>query len=344
MCDLAAEAARRGTRRVQVDIPNAPSAKQRFGYCEGVELKYSALDTKYIPGLARPGQSGFLTPVFFAKDALTYFYHHPDYSVTSASDTYGTLHTVGGDYIAFGLNRSGKAFMWLGDLDGIPERDLKMLAVHNLESDHDIGSEFYEGQIEAEFTELSKEQRVVRAQGQFEGETFDSHGGLKVFQLEPEAVALMSKLRIPLHFTESEFGSSMEVMTKLFIERINVPALKENLRSTLARERFDDIKSYGSLKTLELWLGQILKLANAPETMMPLFVLYDLRVAYKHLTPAEKQEKMKASCRTRLAVPPESSPEVVYDTLVAGLEKSFDQMAGVAMSGKKEKKRTQDSD
>src|ERR1022692_2228049 len=52
ICDLAAEARRRSTRAVQVDIANAPGARQRFGYCEGVGLKYSALDTKYIPGLA----------------------------------------------------------------------------------------------------------------------------------------------------------------------------------------------------------------------------------------------------------------------------------------------------
>jgi hypothetical protein len=200
MCELAVEAARSGTRKVNVDIANAPSARQRFGYCEDVGLKYSALDTKYIPGLGgASGQSGFLTPVFFAKDALTYFYHHPDYTVTFASDTYGTLRTIDGDYISFGLNRTGKLVMWLGDLNDLPERDLKMLAAHNVESDHDIGSEFYEGQIEAEFTELSQEQRIVRAQGQFEGEVFDTKDGLKVFQLDPEAVALMSKLRRPLH-------------------------------------------------------------------------------------------------------------------------------------------------
>ena len=41
-----------------------------------------------------------------------------------------------------------------------------MLAIHNVESDHDIGCEFYEGQIEAVFTELSQEQRIIRAQGE----------------------------------------------------------------------------------------------------------------------------------------------------------------------------------
>ena len=152
-----------------------------------------------------------------------------------------------------------------------PDPDVKMLAVHNVESNHDIGSEFYEGQIQAEFTELSKEQRIVRAQGQFEGEVFDNRSGLKIFQLQPEAIALMAELRRPLHFTESEFGDAMEVMTKLFIKRINVAALKDNLRSVLPEKDIERFKSYGGLKTLELWLGQVLKLATAPEVMLPLF-------------------------------------------------------------------------
>jgi hypothetical protein len=120
--------------------------------------------------------------------------------------------------------------------------------------------------------------------------------------------------------------------------------LKEKLRSALPTKDLDGLKSYGGLKTLEFWLGEVLKLATAPQTMLPLFVLYDLRVAYKHLIPAERQEEMKASCRARLGVQPEASLEVLYDTLVAGLEKSFDQMATSAVGVKHETKQSQDSD
>ncbi len=77
--------------------------------------------------------------------------------------------------------------------------------------------------------------------------------------------------------------------------------------------------------------------------MLPLFVLYDLRVAYKHLIPAEKQEEMKTSCRARLGLPSDSSLQVVYETMVAGLEKSFDQMAASAMKAKPATGQTQDS-
>ena len=57
--------------------------------------------------------------------------------------------------------------MWLGDLDELSKRDLQMLAAHNIDSDHDIGSEFYEGQIEVIFTKVSQEKRLIREQSQF---------------------------------------------------------------------------------------------------------------------------------------------------------------------------------
>lgn len=332
MCAVAAEAERRGTSTVKVDVAKAAGATQRFNYCTGVQLKYSALDTKYIPGLAR--ESGFLTPVFFNKDALTYFYYHPDYTVTFESDSYGTLRTIRADYISFGLNRSGKLVMWLGDLDQFPQPDLMILAAHNIESDHDIGSEFYEGQIEAEFTELSQEKRIIRAQGEFAAEVFDNHGGLKLLQMDAEAVQLMSALRRPLHFTEAEFGEVVEVMTKLFIERINVAALKEDLRSTLSAQEFDKSKKFGGLKTLELWLSRKLKAANASELTLPMFVLYDLRVAFKHLIPAEKQQETQADCLERLRLPANTSLDAVYNDIAAKLQTGFELMTSLAISSR----------
>jgi hypothetical protein len=82
--------------------------------------------------------------VFFSKDILTYFYNHPDYAVSFASDTYGTIY-MKNRYISFGLNEHGKLIMWLGDLNDLERRDQVMLQAHNVPSDHSIGCEFYEG-------------------------------------------------------------------------------------------------------------------------------------------------------------------------------------------------------
>lgn len=330
MCDMAVEARRRGTPVVKVDFAKAAGSRTQYEFCAGVNLLYSALDTKYVPGLAADG--GFLTPVFFSKDALTYFYHHPDYAVTFESDTYGTLRGGDGLQISFGLTRAGKVLMWLGDLDELPRQVLMTLAAHNIESDHDIGGEFYEGQIEAKFTDISQEKHVLRAQNELVSELFQHQGGLKLLLLDDEALELMSALRRPLHFSESEFGNAMEVMTKLFVERINGPVLKEDLRQIAHQDVLEKIKKFGGLKTLETWLELKFGAANAGQMMLPLFVLYDFRVAYKHLIPAEKQSETKVSCLQRLGLAPNSALEEQYDALVKQLRSAFESMRDVAIA------------
>src|SRR5258708_168566 len=99
-------AKKRGTDRATVDVPKAVAAKPSFGFCKEVPFLYDRIDQQYIPGLAH-ADDGFLTPVFLSKDILTYFYNHPDYAVSFASDTYGTIYTKD-RYISFGLNEHGK--------------------------------------------------------------------------------------------------------------------------------------------------------------------------------------------------------------------------------------------
>jgi hypothetical protein len=327
MCDLSAEARRRGTSAVKVDFVNAAGSQTRFDFCADANLLYSSLDTKYMPGLAVDG--GFLTPVFFSKDALTYFYHHPDYAVTFESDTYGTLRGGDGFYVSFGLTRAGKVVMWLGDLNSLSRQVLMTLAAHNVESDHDIAGEFYEGQIEAEFTDISQEKHTLRAQGELVSGLFQHHGGLKLLLLDNEGLELLPALRRPLHFSELEFGNAMEVMTKLFVERINGPALKEDLRPGTSPDVLEKIKKFGGLKTLQTWLEQKVNASSAGEMMLPLFVLYDFRVAYKHLIPAEKQAQTKGSCLQRLGLAPDAALEKQYDALVQQLRNAFEAMRDV---------------
>ena len=320
--ELAEEAGRRGTPQVRINVPAAAAAKQKFPYCKGVPLTYEALDWLYIPGLSHGG-AGFLTPVFFARDILTYFYNHPDYAVSFGSDTYGTLYTKEG-YISFGINGNGKLIMWLGDLDELSSRDQLLLAAHNVPSDHAIGCEFYEGQIEAVFTELSQEQRLIRVSGKFATALIEKFEFLKIFKMDAEAATLLEALRRPVLFTESEFGDAMERMTKLFIERLDVGPLKIILRNLLNQDERQKMEGLRELKTLQLWAEKRLGMSSAGEILAPLFVLYDLRVAYKHLLPQDKVEAMKASCRSRLNLTEDASLEDVYTAITVQLEATFD--------------------
>jgi hypothetical protein len=319
--EIAEEAARRGTSQVQINVPAAAAAKQRFPFCKGIPLTYEALDWLYIPGLSHSG-AGFLTPVFFDKDILTYFYNHPDYAISFGSDTYGTLYTKEG-YISFGVNENGKLIMWLGDLDELSSRDQLLLAAHNVPSDHAIGCEFYEGQIEVVFTGASQERRLIRASGKFATALIEKFELLKIFKMDTEAATLLKAFCRPILFTESEFGDAIERMTKLFIERLDVAPLKNMLSSILNKDERKKMKGLRELNTLQLWAERRLGMSSAGEILAPLFVLYYLRVAYKHLLPQSTAEEMKTNCRSRLNLSEDASLENIYTALTAQLETTF---------------------
>jgi len=329
---LAEMAKRKGTNRVTVDVPKAVASEPSFAFCKGVPFSYDRVDQQFIPGLAH-AEDGFLTPVFFSKDILTYFYNHPDYAVSFGSDTYGTLYTKGG-YISFGLNENGRLVMWLGDLDDLDQRDQVMLLAHNVPSDHSIGCEFYEGQIEAIFTELSQEQRLIRTSGEFATGVIERFSRMKVYKMDAEAAGLLTQLRRPVHFSEGEFGDSMETMTKLFIERIDIAPMKAVLRERLGKIELERLGNLRELKTLQLWAEKILELEEAGDALSPLFVLYDLRVAYKHLLPLEKAEEMKMSCRTRLGQGAQAGLEEMYTVLTHQLEQTFVTLTKAVLSMK----------
>jgi hypothetical protein len=91
MQQMARAGKEQGATTGRVNVLGGSAANVRFGYCGSVELKYDSLDYYYIPGLERPHDSGFLTPVFFSIEILPYFQAHPGYVVNFASDTYGTI-------------------------------------------------------------------------------------------------------------------------------------------------------------------------------------------------------------------------------------------------------------
>jgi hypothetical protein len=306
-------------------------SQKRFGFCKKLNLKYDSMDYYFIPGLYRPSQTGFLTPVLFEKDALTYFIHHPKYTVSLPSNSYGNIRSRTDTIIAFGINRSGKLIMWLGDLDGLDERDQLVLAAHNVASDHDVASEFYEGQIEVEFTDYSREEQVLRNATELANNIF-AQFGIKLFQLEQEAKLLIPHVLPPIHFTEGEMGDSAEDFTKLLIERIDSNSLKEDLRQLLPVKEFKDLKQMRGLKTLQRWLQARGKLVSADTLLIPLFVLYDLRVIYKHLVSEDERSKTRASCLVRLGLPPNADDRTLYETVLDRAAESFAKLSGLLRS------------
>jgi hypothetical protein len=108
------------------------------------------LTFQYDEGEAVHGDAA-LIPVYFVRHVLTRYLYDSRFSCDFVSETYGTVY--GPEfYISFGINRSGSVFVWLKDLQNLPVREQFYWLVENKAPEHDIASEFYDGQIEAKFT------------------------------------------------------------------------------------------------------------------------------------------------------------------------------------------------
>lgn len=285
-----------------------------------VPFLYDPDDYFYIPGLHRPFDVGFLTPVFFKREVLLKYDNSPSYRVQFASTTYGTIYT-GEDHISFGINKNGLVVMWLGDIAKMPESEQYYLRSENVPSDHSIGSEFYEGQIECVFTEASREDRLFKARSTFIEASFKRFAK-KIAHLDDEVMSLALAFNRPVVDTEKERRHVVDTLNKIYIESFDNAALGDVLNSLGG-----DTKNLGSLKRLQGVLERALDSKDINSLLSPLYVLYDLRVAYSHLTSAERQRDVLQTVADRLGVDANASLTDLYIPLIEALIETFERLA-----------------
>ena len=184
-----------------------------------VPFLYDPDDYRYIPGLERPFDEGFLTPVFFNRNVLLKYDSAPGYRMRFASNTYGEIVPDDGHSICFGINRHGKVVMWLGDIAKLPESEQYYLRSENVESDHSIGSEFYYGQIECIFTKPTEENRLLALRSQFVEACF-KHFGEKIAHLDEEVVTLALDFNAPAVDTPKERHHVADTLNKIHVESL----------------------------------------------------------------------------------------------------------------------------
>lgn len=293
-----------------------------FGFAK-VPFQYDSDDYNYIPGLTREFDEGFLTPVFFNKEVLIKYDVHPSYRVTFASRTYGSIRQ-GNDFdIPFGINRNGHLVMWLGDIARLPENEQSYLRSGNIPSDHSIGSEFYDGQIEAKFTDRPPEDQLFEERSLFLEAGF-SRFGEKLAHLEKEVLDLAISIRRPVVDTPAERRNVADALNKVYLESLDNKAL-ERVLSELGQ----DAAKLGSLKRLQKLVETIAPTEDIAGAMSPLYVLYDLRVAYSHLGSEDGQEEKLRFVRERLGLAIDADLFAIYDTIVPALRCAFAKLSEV---------------
>lgn len=293
-----------------------------FGFTK-VPFQYDSDDYSYIPGLSREFDEGFLTPVFFNKEVLIKYDVHPSYRVTFASRTYGSIRQGSDFVIPFGINRNGRLVMWLGDIARLPENEQFYLRSENIPSDHSIGSEFYDGQIEAIFTNRPPEDQLFEQRSLFLEAGF-SRFGEKLAHLEKEVLDLAMSIRRPVVDTPVERRNIADALNKVYLESLDNKVL-ERVLSKLGQ----DAAKLGSLKRLQKVVEAVAPTEEIAGAMSPLYVLYDLRVAYSHLGSEEGHEARLRSVRERLGLPTGADLISIYDTIVPALIGAFAKLSEV---------------
>jgi hypothetical protein len=290
--------------------------EEGFGFTE-VPFRYDADDYYYLPGLTRPNSVGFLTPVFFEKQVLIRFENSSQYVVSFASRTYGQIYKNVEYGICFGVNQNDKVVMWLGDIATLPLNEQYALLADNIESDHCIGSEFYDSQIEGVFTDPSPEENLIKARSTFHRRAFD-YFGKRLSHLSEESLQLIKDLKRPISFTEREVKHVIDILHKLNSETLN----SANIGS-LIEDRGSTVQKMGSLRKLEELLQLEFPEKQTSQMLAPFFALNKLRVTYLHMHSKGTRRNQIASVKRTLALPEETSTEDLYEALLENLTDSY---------------------
>lgn len=203
----------------------------------------------------------------------------------------------------------------------MPEAEQYYLRSENVPSDHSIGSEFYEGEIECVFTEASREDRLFKARSAFI-EASVKRFGEKIAHLDDEVMNLALAFNGPVVDTEKERRYAADTLNKIYIESLDNAVLGDVLKSLGG-----DPKGLGSLKRLQGILELALPAEEISNLLSPLYVLYDLRVAYSHLASTEKQRGKLQSVVDRLGIDANVSLTDLYNHLIEALITTFERLA-----------------
>jgi len=303
--------------------------QKEFSRFSHLEFKYSSEDYYLIPGLYREFDEGYLCPVFFDKDILLYYNNHPDYSVKLYSFSSGNIYFKGEALFrwGFGINRNGKIFKWLGDLnedfeDEEMKSHLKRFQASNIESDHDIYSTFYLSQNpfspEDAFQESDNETKIFSLKEKLDN-VFFSLFGFKLTKIEIDD--LFEYYKPPILEEKEQIFNAYISLSKLIIENIQIDLLKSKLIENESLKK-EEIKKLGSIKTFQNFCKQILNIENIDEIISPIYVLSDLRQLQGHLADKSFEDKYNF-CKERLGLEKDANHFQVYEKLILELVKFY---------------------
>lgn len=309
----------------------SPFEKSKFKPFDSLGFNYDSQDYYYIPGLVRPWDEGYLCPVFFDKEVLLYYNNHNDYRVIFSSFSSVDILDKDNNPIiphGFGINRYGKIICWLGDLHeefSKPEnkRHKDQFLTFNVDSDHDIVSDYYFSQIEANFMKSDNELEIFALRNEFDKKVIDLKG-INITHVNLED--LIENYKHPILNETDQINNAYLKLNSLLIESLDVKNLKELiLKSRIEQKEIEGLKG---LKLFEKFVCFNLKQENASSIVSPLYVLYDLRVLAGHIKDSEYEKKIK-TCKDRLNISENSTDIQVFESLIKSLIEMYQKLNNI---------------
>lgn len=264
-----------------------------------VSFLFDPIDYFFIDGLERDHNIGFLTPLFFNIEVLLKFMHHPQYSLDICSNTMGVIYHKNEHYITFGINSNNRIIIWLGDLLSLPDEEQYYFRSENVPSDHNIGSEYYEAQIEVIFAKGSIEKQVLKKRNAF-NEKISELFSISLSQLDTETIIAAKKIQKLVIDTEDAFMNIIIPLNEVLVESINTSGIKQYLASKSVPK--DQYKEKKGIKLLQLFLEKEVPSIDVGKILCPLYVLYDLRILYAHILSEQDKKENFEKCLQRLSI------------------------------------------
>lgn len=315
--------------------------KKKFDYCKDIDFDYDHRDFYNIPGLSYDEEhsvEGFLTPVYFEKEALVYFLAVPEYEVEIFSESYGYFarKDSSGSYtydwnVPFGFNTNGKLVMWLGDISYMDAKTRAILKPFNVSSDHLLtDSEFYQAQMKCIFSEPIIENQILLNKKTFISNIAKKYS-IDLSHLIEECQQHEKKVKRPVIYSETAVAEVVNAYDKILIEGFNVAKLKE-LYEVLypSAERNTNYTSWQSIKLIEAILNKLsvsIQNIDIAAVMSPLYILHDYRILLDHLLSSDKISETKEHIINTLGVQNFDDQENIYNEEIKRLNTLFNYLS-----------------
>ncbi len=263
------------------------------------------------------GGNQYLTPVYFNRQVLVRYLYDSRFYCDFVSETYGSVGNEEFD-IPFGINKYGSVLAWLGDImKQLPQREQFYWLVENKVPEHESRSEFFDAQINVEFTEPPAVIQCLNALARFNA-AFHRRYGVHLYHersIEERVEDTRRYKRLLLNNVD-DFKRFLSELNEIINENTN----NGDIKRFLSQQTLTVPDGAKGNKLLEKVYTTVLQ--DSENLIAPFFYLYDLRLWADHSIGNEKRDTVA----TALGIPQADDYNAVMGALFKAIEHSCEKL------------------